>query len=337
MWSSPRGEVLTTLDRARPALLVVLLLTSLGAARSSHAQPTPRTPRVGILGDTSGPQWTAFRDGMRERGWIEGQSLELAWRWSEGTTDRLPALAAELVQLKVDVIVTEGGPATRAAKKATATIPIVMTIVADPVGTGLVASLARPGGNVTGSSSPSPQLTAKQIELLKEAVPRLSRLSVLWNPTSPAHPVALKEIEAAAAALRVSVQRVEARTAEELESAFAAITQQRPHGLLVLATPIFDAQQRRIADFAARSRLPAVFNKPLFAEAGGLMAYGARYADFFRHAATYVDKILNGAKPADLPVEQPARFELIINLRTAKALGLTIPPSLLLRADRVIE
>jgi putative ABC transport system substrate-binding protein len=190
---------------------------------------------------------------------------------------------------------------------------------------------------VTGSASPSPQLTAKQIELLKEAVPRLSRLSVLSSPTSPAHPVALREIEAAAAALRVKVQPVGARSADELENAFSTIIGQRPQGLLVLGTPIFDAQQRRIADFATRNRLPAVFNKPLFAEAGGLMTYGARYADFFRHAARYVDQILKGAKPGELPVEQPARFELVINLKTAKALGVAIPPSLLLRADRVIE
>ncbi|MBI4594101.1 MAG: ABC transporter substrate-binding protein, partial [Candidatus Rokubacteria bacterium] len=209
--------------------------------------------------------------------------------------------------------------------------------VADPVGTGLVASLARPGGNVTGSSSPSPQLTAKQIELLKEVVPRLSRLAVLWNPTSPAHPMALREIEAAAAALRVKVQRVGARSADELESAFSTITRQRPDGLLALGTPIFDAQQKKIADFATRTRLPAIFNKPLFAEVGGLMAYGARYADFFRHAAMYVDKILKGVTPGELPVEQPATFELIINLKTAKTLGVTIPPSLLLRADRVIQ
>ena len=322
---------------ATPAVVAVALaLAPFFAPFSSHAQPPVRTPRIGILGDTPGPQWTAFRDGMRERGWIEGQNVEMEWRWSEGTTDRLPDLASELVRLGADVVVTEGGPATRAAKKATATIPIVMTIVADPVGTGLVASLARPGGNVTGSASPSPQLTAKQVELLKEAVPRLSRLSVLWNPTSPAHPMALREIEVAAAVLRVKVQPLGARSTDELESAFATITGQRPQGLLVLGTPIFDAQQRRIADFATRTRLPAVFNKPLFAEAGGLMAYGARYADFFRHAATYVDKILKGAKPSDLPVEEPARFELVINLKTAKTLGVTIPPSLLLRADQII-
>jgi len=321
----------------RGVVAVVLALGLLFASFSSQAQPPARTPRVGILGDTPGPQWKAFREGMRDLGWIEGQNVELEWRWSEGTTDRFPGLAAELVRLRVDIIVTEGGPATRAAKKATATIPIVMTIVADPVGSGLVASLARPGGNVTGSASLSPQLTAKQVELLKEAVPRLSRLAVLWNPGSPAHPVALREIEAAAAALRVNVQTVGARSADELEGAFSTITGQRPDGLLVLGTPIFDAEQRRIAGFVTRTRLPAVFNKPLFVEAGGLMAYGARYADFFRRAATFVDKILKGAKPGDLPVEQPTHFELIINLKTAKALGLTLPPSLLVRADQVIE
>ncbi len=293
--------------------------------------------RIGILGDTLGPQWNAFRQELADLGWIEGKNVEMEWRWSEGTTARFPDLAGELVRLRVDVMVTEGGHATRAAKQATATIPIVMTIVADPVGIGLVASLARPGGNVTGSASTSPQLTPKQIELLKEVVPRLSRLSVLLDPGAQAHRVALREIEAAAPALRVKAQPVGARSADELESALSTIARQRPEGLLVLGTPIFDAQQRRIADFATKNRLPAVFNKPLFAEAGGLMAYGPRYADFFRRAATYVDKILKSAKPADLPVEQPTKFELVINLKTAKALGLTVPQSILIRADEVIK
>ena len=319
------------------ALVLTLALGILLAPLAADAQQAARVYRIGILGDTPGPQWKAFRQGLGDLGWIEGQSVEMEWRWSEGRFDRLPDLAAELVRLRVDIIVSEGSTATQAAKQATATIPIVMAIAADPIGFGLVASLARPGGNVTGSSSLSPQLTAKQMELLKEVVPGLSRLSVLGHLTNPAHQVALKEIEAAASVLRVKIQPVGAPGVDELEGAFSTIIGQRPGGLLVIPSPIFDAQQRRIADFATKSRLPAVYNKPLFAEAGGLMAYGAHYADFFRRAATYVDKILKGAKPGDLPVEQPTRFELVINLKTAKALGLTIPLSVLIRADQVIQ
>lgn len=293
--------------------------------------------RIGVLGDTPGPQWEEFRRALGELGYKEGQSIALEWRWAEGKPERFPEWAAELVRLRMDVIVAEGAAAIRAAKTATSTIPVVMAITGDPVGTGLVSSLARPGGNITGSSSLSPELYAKQMELLKEILPGLSRLAVLWKPGNPTSGLALKKIEDAAEVLRVQLQLVEVREATGIEGAFSLLTGKRPDALLMVADPTIDSVQREIAVLAVKARLPAVFNKTPFAEAGGLLVYGARYSDFFRRAAYYVDRILRGAKPADLPVEQASKFELVINLKTAKALGIKVPQSILVRADRVIE
>ncbi len=320
----------------QPALTVILALGLLAAALAAEAQQPAKVARIGILGDRPAPQWETFRQALRDLGYVEGRTIVIEGRYSEGNTARYPDLAAELVRLRADVIVTEGGHASEAAKKATSTIPIVMAIVADPVGMGLVSNLARPGGNITGSMSISLELVPKQMELLKEVLPALTKLAILWNPDSY-HKLALRQIETAARVLRVQLQLVEARTPGDLDKAFSTMNRERPDALLVLPNPMIDARQRRIADLTTQSRLPAVYNKPLFPEAGGLMAYGARYLDFFQRAATFVDKILKGVKPADLPVEQPTRFELVINLKTAKALGLTIPQSVLIRADQLIE
>jgi len=317
--------------------IATLALAVLAAPLANAAQQPGKLPLVGLLGDTAGSQWETFRQALRDLGYVEGRTIAIEGRYSEGNAARFPDLAAELVRLGADVIVTEGESATQAAKKATSTIPVVMAITADPVGRGLVASLARPGGNITGSMSLSFELTAKQMELLKETLPALTKLAILRAP-GPSHDLALRRhVEPAARALRVHLQFVEAQVPGELDKAFSTMNRERPDALLVLPNPMIDAQQRRIAGLTTQSRLPAVYNKPLFAQAGGLMAYGARYLDFFQRAATYVDKILKGAKPANLPVEQPTRFELVINLKTAKGLGLTIPRSILIRADQVIQ
>jgi putative ABC transport system substrate-binding protein len=307
------------------------------AAQLAAAAMAGEVRRIGILADTPGPHWEVFRKTLAQLGHAEGKALALEWRWSEGQPKRFPDLAAELVRLKVDVIVSEGTPATRAAKDATSSIPIVMAIVGNPVAMGFVQSLARPGGNVTGSSSRSPELYPKQMELLKAVVPGLSRLAVLWNSDASSGRLHLKEIESAAKPLGIHLQMVEARGARELKSAFSMLSGKRLDALVVVPDPSFDSLQAQIAELAANARLPAIFNKSAFAQAGGLLAYGARYSDFFRRAAYYVDKILKGAKPADLPVEQASVFELVINLKTAKALGITIPPTILVRADQVIQ
>jgi putative ABC transport system substrate-binding protein len=269
---------------------------------------------------------------------VEGQNIAIESRWAEGKYDRYPALAADLVRLKVDVIVAQGGAATQAVQQATRTIPIVMSIVLDPVGSGLVPSLARPGGNVTGTSFMGPDLVGKQLQLLKEVVPKVSRVALLRNPANPASALGLREAEATARALGVRLQALEARNPQEIDSAFAAMTRERAGALVIFPDPIFGNQRRQIAELAAKRRLPAIHGGlPEYAEAGGLMVYSPNILDLKRRAATYVDKILKGAKPADLPVEQPTKFELVINLRTAKAIGLTIPPSLLQRADQIID
>jgi len=269
---------------------------------------------------------------------VEGQNIAIEYRWAEGRFERLPDLAAELVRLKVDVIVSVVTQASLAAKNATRTIPIVMVAAGDPLGSGLVASLARPGGNVTGPSSMYAELAGKQLELLKETVPKVSRVAVLWNPANAVWQAQmLRATEVAARALGLQLQLLEARGPDELEGAFAAMTRERASALLVQVDVIFALHARRLADLAAKRHLPAMYGSREHVEAGGLMSYAPNIPDLFRRAATYVDKILKGAKPADLPVEQPTRFELIINLKTAKALGLTIPPSLLVRADQVIE
>lgn len=291
-------------------------------------------PRIGILADTPGPHWQIFRRGLKQSGYVEGKTIALEWRWAEGQAKRFPDLAAELVRMKVDVIVAEGTPAIRAAKGATSTIPIVMAIAADPVGAGFVQSLTRPGGNITGSSSRSPELYLKQMQLLQEVVPGLTRVAVLWHPGN--RPV-LKELEAAAGLLRLQLQLIEARDPGEVRAAFTALRAQRPQALLVMATPTFDGLQAELAQHAADARLATVYNKTVFAQSGGLFSYGARYSDFFRRAAEYVDKILKGAKPDELPVEQATSFELVVNAKAAKALGISIPLPLRVRADQVIE
>jgi putative ABC transport system substrate-binding protein len=281
--------------------------------------------------------FAAFRQGLHELGYVEGRNIQIESRWAEGNYDRLPGLAADLVRLKVDVIVTYGTPAAQAAKGATGTIPIVMAAIIDPVASGLVTSLARPGGNITGQSMMSPDLAEKQLQILKELVPKTSRVAVLHNPANPGNAPQVRHAQDAARALGVRLQILGARGPSEIDSAFAAMTAEQAGAVIVLVDAILQSNRARIADLAARHRLPAVYGLHEYAEAGGLLAYGPNRLDMFRRAATYVDRILKGAKPGDLPVEQPSTFTLVINLKTAKALGLTIPPSLLLRADQVIE
>jgi len=314
----------------------------LAAPLAAEAQQAGKVPRIGFLGtrtlsDTS-PYLDAFRQGLRELGWVEGQNIVIDDRFAEGRFDRLPDLAAELVRLKVAIIVAAPTPAVVAAKKATETIPIVAIAVGDPVGIGLIANLARPGGNVTGLSfSVGLEIAGKGLELLKETVPKVRRVAVLSNPANPGQPLSIRELNVAAQSLGVQLQLLEARGPNEFDGAFAAMATERVGALLVVADSMFNLHRTRLADLAARSRLPAAYGLRENVEAGGLMSYGPSVRDLFRRAATYVDKVLKGAKPGDLPVEQPTKFELVINLKTAKALGLTIPPSLLSRADEVIQ
>jgi putative tryptophan/tyrosine transport system substrate-binding protein len=322
------------------ALVFLLLGASLGTAA---AQPPEKVPRVGYLspGSSSDParlrRFEAFRQGLRELGYVEGRNISLESRWAEGKYDRFPTLLADLVRLKVQVIVAVGGNATQAAQQATRTIPIVMSVVLDPLGSGLVSSLARPGGNVTGLSLMAPDLVGKQFEVLKQAVPEGSRVALLWNPGNPGSARQLREAEAAARTMGVRLHAVEARGPEEITAAFAAMTRARASALVVLLDGMLGNQSKQIAELAAKARLPSISGNREFTEAGVLIGYGADALDLERRAATYVDKILKGPKPGDLPVEQPTKFDLIINLKTAKSIGLTIPPSLLLRADQIIE
>jgi len=307
------------------------------------AEPAEKVPRIGLLLPGSpdlaqpNPRLGALYQGLRELGWVEGQNVVIERRYAEGKTDRLPALAAELARLKVDVIVTAAAPSARAAKDATGTIPVVILDPGDPVGTGLVTSLARPGGNVTGVTSIAPDLAAKRLEMLKEAAPRISRVAVLFNAAIPPAKIAMKEMEAAARLLGLRIQSVAVQGPKGFEETFGAMTRQRTDALIVFHDPLTITNQELIVSFAAKSRIPSLFGSKEFVEIGGLMSYGPSYPGMFRRGAYYVDRILKGAKPADLPVEQPTRFELVINLKTAKALGLTIPPSVLVRADQVIQ
>ena len=324
------------------ALLAVLAVSLLAAPLAAHAQQAGKVPRIGFLSATSAsdrpPLLDAFRQRLRELGWVEGQNIVIDYRYAEGRFDRLPDLAAELVRLKVDLIVSAGTQGVTAAKNATKTIPIVMIGVRDPVGAGLIASLARPGGNITGvSGSAGLEIVAKQLELLKETVPKIRRVGILSNPDNAYHQLALKEVNVAARSLEVQLLLLEARGPNEFDGAFAAMAKERAGALLVLSDAIFNAHRTRLANLAATSRLPAAYGISESVEAGGLMSYGPSFIDFYRRSATYVDKILRGAKPADLSVEQPTEFELVINLKTAKALGLTLPPSLLQRADQIID
>ncbi len=326
------------------ALSVTLTLGVLAAPLPAEAQQPAKLYRIGWLGGVAPttPEFKrlsgAFGEGLRERGYIEDQNLVIEHRWTGGQIERSPSLAVELVSLKVDLIVAVGTPTALAAKQATSAIPIVMVYVVDPVEAGIVDSLARPGGNVTGVAfAVGPEIVGKHLELLKEAIPKVSRVAVLSNPAHPLDAGYRREAQAAAGVLRVTLQFYEVRDPNELEGAFTAMTKARAGALLVLPHPFTFANARRIADLAAKSRLPAVFAFRESVEAGGLMAYAANAPDMFRRAATYVDKILKGAKPGDLPIEQPTKFELVINLKTAKALGLKIPQSLLTRADEVIQ
>ena len=305
-----------------------------------EAQQTAKISRIGWLaaGSASGvaPLTDAFRQGLRQLGYVEGKNIVIEFRYAEGKFDRLPDLAAEIVHLKVDVIVVANTPAIHAVKKATATIPIVMVGPGDPVGLGLIASLARPGGNLTGLSFLSTELTGKRLELLKEAIPKISRVAVLQT-TASAQEQAVKESEVAAQTLRIQVQPVQVQSPNDFENAFLTITKGRAGALLILRSPLVRIHATRIMDLAEKRRLPTMYDDRLFVEAGGLMSYGTNTLDFYSRAAIYVDKILKGINAADLPVEQPMKFEFIVNLKTAKRIGLTIPPNVLARADKVIK
>ena len=306
----------------------------------SAAQKSAQVPRIGYLSaGPSGPSPNieVFRQGLRALGYVEGQTITIEYRYAAGRDDRLADLAAELVRLKVELIVTDSSPAARAAKQASKTIPIVMSASGDPIGTGLIASLARPGGNITGLTHLSPELSGKRLELLKETFPKASRVAVLWNGANPDKASDFRETEAAARAFGVQLQSLEVRTANDFDKAFVAATSKRAQALITLSDPLTGSHGRRILDFTLKNRLPAMYGEKGFVEAGGLMAYGHIPAELHRRAATYVDKILKGTKPAELPVEQPTKFEFIINLKAAKQIGLTIPPNVLVRADRVIK
>ena len=319
-------------------LIAAVALGLLAAPNATAAQQPAKTPRVGLLrpGAPPDPYVEAFRQGLRDLGYVEGRTIALEYRWAEGSPARLAPLAAELVQLKVDVIVTQGEQATRAVKEATGTIPIVMATSGDPVEAGLVASLGHPGGNVTGMGSLVPELTAKRLQLLKEVVPKVSRVAILFNPNLSIA-LSVKEAQAAARTLDLRALPVEVRTPDELGRAFDTIAKERAQALLLFGDPFTVTHEGRILDLAVKRRLPTISVFKEFAEHGGLMSYGPNLLGSFRRAATFVDKILKGAKPADLPVEQPTRFELVVNLKAAKALGLTIPQSILIRADQVLR
>ena len=320
-------------------LIVAFAFGIVLAPLAADAQQPAKVPRIGFLRAEVPPESyiEAFRQGLREHGYVEGQNILIEYRWAEGNEERLRSLVGELIRLKVDLIVTSAPAATRAAKEATTTIPIVMVHVADPVAFGLVASLARPGGNVTGFALLFPELSGKRLEVLKDALPKLSRVAVLWNAANPFKVYDLKEVQAVASTLRVTLQTLPVRGPEDLDDAFQAAVKSGAGGLITLEDPFTGAHRTRIVDLALKHRLPAVYGTRVFVDAGGLMSYGPNPVDQSRRAATYVDKILKGAKPGDLPVQQPTRFELVINLKTAKALGLTIPQSLLFRADEVIQ
>ncbi len=320
-------------------LVVGLVLGTLVALPPTSAQQPAKVPRIGFLFPaTVSPAIEGFRQGLRDLGYVEGQNIALELRWAEGKLERFPDLAVELVRLKVDVIVVSSTPGAVAAKRAITTIPIVFVLVADPVASGLVASLARPGGNLTGLSwFVGPETVGKFLQLLKESVPKVSRVAVLSEPAHPMHATYVRETEVAARALGVKLQILEVREPNELERAFATMARDRADALAVLPTLLTAVHAKRIIDLAGKHRLPAIYAFRSHVEDGGLMSYGTGVLDQYRRAATYVDKILKGAKPADLPVEQPMKFELVINLKTAKALGLTIPQSVLIRADRVIQ
>jgi len=327
-------------DRRTVLGAVAAMLVTLPFA--SQAQPAARVYRIGFLGAASASapvsarRVEAFRRGLRELGYIEGKNVIVDFRWAEGDADRLPEFARELIRLRVDVLVTQGTTATRAAKEATSTIPIVMLAVGDAIGAGLVTSLARPDGNVTGSTFLGPQLYAKQLEMLKQAIPRIERVAVLMNPDNPINRAVTQGMEGTAHAMKVALTQIEARGTTEFAEAFSTMARHRVDAFVVIADPILNANLREIADLAIKQRLAGTSGWE-FAESGGLFGYGPNVNELWGHAPRFIDKILKGAKPADLPVEQAKKFEFVINLKTAKALGITVPQSLLVRADQVIE
>jgi len=335
------SELCRRIQNLKWAGIVAIGFTFVMCGAVAQAQQPTKIPRIGFLSATSlstmSARIEALRQGLRELGYVEGKNIVIEWRSAEGKADLLPALAAELVRLKVDIIVSGGASDTRVTKSATNTIPIVMTQDTDPVGLGYVASLARPGGNITGLSTLASEISGKRLELLKEIIPKLSRVAVLGTSTRPGNAQSLREVELAAGAFKVQVQYLDVLDVKEIETAFRAATKGRAEAVLVLQSPFFNSQRKQIVDLAIKNRLPANFPQNEYVEEGGLVSYAPNYADLFRRAATYVDKILKGAKPADLPVEQPKTFELIINLKAAKQIGLTIPPNVLARADRVIK
>ena len=333
-------------DQKRPrrpkwaGLLAIAFVLVVAGAVAQTKQPTKVTPIGYLVGgslSSNADRGEAFRQGLRELSYVEGKNIVIEWRYAEGKLDRLPSLAAELVRLKVEVIVTGGPASTRPAKEATSTIPIVMTQDPDPVGDGFVASLARPGGNITGLSTLAPELSGKRLEILREVVPKLSRVAVLGTSTVPGYAQVIREIELAAKAFGVKLQYLDVLDSKDIETAFRAASKGQADGVLVLGSGILSSHRAQIIDLAAKHRLPAIYPQGQFVEAGGLMYYGVNVLDLDRRAATYVDKILKGRKPADLPVEQPMKFEFIVNLKAAKQIGLTIPPNVLVRADRVIR
>jgi putative ABC transport system substrate-binding protein len=307
----------------------------------AEAQQASKVAKIGFLVVPSRSFFStrveAFRQGLRELGSIEGKNVIIEYRYAEGKPDLLPALVSELVQLKVDVIVTTSPPGVQAAKNATSTIPIVFAATGDPVGSGLVASLARPGGNVTGLSILGPELGGRRLELIKEAFPKVTRVVILWNPTFSGDSLSFTEMQPVAKALGIQLQSMEVRSANDFESGFQLAKKQGAQALVTMPNPVINSNLKQVVEFAAKNRLPAMYAGPEVVDAGGLMSYAPNIPDLFRRAAGYVHKILNGAKPADLPVEQPTKFELIINLKAAKQIGLTIPPNMLARADKVIK
>jgi putative ABC transport system substrate-binding protein len=326
----------------RRALLAMITSGLLAAPRAAEAQQAKKVWRVGLLDYAAADpavvaRWKAFHERMRELGYVEGQNVAFEPRWGNGEVGRLPGLAAELVNARVDIIVTAGSEAALAAKQATSSIPIVIATGADPVELGLVAGLARPGGNITGEASISRELAGKRLELLKQLIPRASRVAILWDADNRSSALTMRDTETAAKSLGVVVQSVGVRGSKDFDAAFSAMKRDRAAAVFLVSSPAFMGDLRRLADLAITHRLPMVVGSKEYAEAGGLMSYGTDYPALYRRAAVYVDKILKGARPATLPVEQPAKFELVVNLKTAKALGVTIPQSLLQRADEVIR
>ena len=325
----------------RREFIALLGLGSAAAALPLAAAAQPKIPRIGFMGNSTAALEAnlldAFREGLQELGYEEGRNIIIEYRWADGKYDRFPALVAELIAAKVDAIVTAGTPAALAVKKATTTVPLVMVAVGDPVGTGLVPSLARPGGNLTGLSSVAPDLEGKRLQLLREVVPALSHVAMFINSLNPFHISSMKQARTAAQAMGIKLQLHDIRKSEDLDDAFAAIRKERPDALLILADRVFLHNRERMMDFTREQRLPNVNAYKELVEVGGLMSYGPSYEDMHKRAAIYVDKILKGAKPADLPIEQPSKFTFIINLKTAKALGVTVPSQLLGLADQLIE